>query len=50
MAAFAALQWLLPALVFGLAAWASRERRFAPPDTGTARAATPGEELSHTLH
>lgn len=50
MAAFAALQWLLPALVFGLAAWAGRERRFAPPDRGRARAATPGEELSHTLH
>ncbi len=27
MAAFAALQWLLPALVFGLAAWVGRARR-----------------------
>jgi len=31
MAAYAALQWLLPALVFGLAAWGGRTRRFAPP-------------------
>jgi putative thiamine transport system permease protein len=29
MAAFAALQWLLPALVFGAAAWAGRARRVA---------------------
>jgi putative thiamine transport system permease protein len=28
-AAYAWLQWLLPALVFGLAAWAGRPRRFA---------------------
>ena len=31
MAAYAALQWLLPALVFGLAAWGGRTRRFTPP-------------------
>ena len=50
MAAFAALQWLLPALVFGLAAWAGRARRFAPP-AETALPATPAaEKLSHTLH
>ena len=48
MAAFAALQWLLPALVFGLAAWAGRARRFAPP-AGAAPVATPGGKLSHTL-
>ena len=29
-AAYAWLQWLLPALVFGVAAWASRPRRFRP--------------------
>jgi putative thiamine transport system permease protein len=28
-AAYAWLQWLLPALVFALAAWAGRPRRFA---------------------
>jgi putative thiamine transport system permease protein len=28
--AYAGLQWLLPVLVFGLAAWAGRARRFAP--------------------
>ena len=31
MAAFAALQWLLPALVFGLAAWLGQARRLEPP-------------------
>lgn len=30
LAAFAWLQWLLPALFFALAAWAGRPRRFAP--------------------
>jgi putative thiamine transport system permease protein len=30
MAAFAWLQWLLPALVFGAAAWLGRSRRFVP--------------------
>ena len=48
MAAFATLQWLLPALVFGLAAWAGRPRRFAP-QAGVAPAANPGKKLSHTL-
>lgn len=49
MAAFAAMQWLLPALVFGLAACAGRPRRFAPA-AGTALPATPAaEKLSHTL-
>jgi putative thiamine transport system permease protein len=31
MAAYAALQWVLPALVFALAAWLGRARRFSPP-------------------
>jgi putative thiamine transport system permease protein len=31
MAAFAWLQWLLPVLVFGVAAWLGRSRRFARP-------------------
>ncbi len=48
MAAFAALQWLLPALVFGLAAWSGRARRFAP-HAGAAPAAPPGNKLSHSL-
>ena len=30
MAAYAALQWLLPVMVFGLAAWSGRTRRFLP--------------------
>jgi putative thiamine transport system permease protein len=30
MAAYAALQWVLPALVFALAAWLGRARRFGP--------------------
>jgi len=39
MAAFAWLQWLLPALVFALAAWLGRPRRFAKPSAqlGTIR-------------
>ena len=49
MAAFAALQWLLPALVFGLAAWAGRARRFAPPAGAAPSTATAAEKLSHTL-
>jgi putative thiamine transport system permease protein len=28
MAAYAALQWVLPVVVFALAAWVGRERRF----------------------
>ena len=47
MAAFAALQWLLPALVFGLAAWAGRPRRFAP-DAGAVQPSA-RQKLSHTL-
>ena len=47
MAAFAALQWLLPALVFGLAAWAGRARRFAP-DAGAVQPSA-RQKLSHTL-
>ena len=31
LAAFALLQWLLPAGLFGLALWLGRKRRFAPP-------------------
>jgi putative thiamine transport system permease protein len=31
MAAYAVLQWVLPALVFALAAWLGRARRFSPP-------------------
>jgi putative thiamine transport system permease protein len=41
MAAYAALQWLLPVLVFALAVWAGRPRRFTPtglPMVVTARA------------
>ena len=49
MAAFAALQWLLPALVFGLAAWAGRARRFAPHAGAAPPDATAGEKLSHTV-
>jgi putative thiamine transport system permease protein len=33
LAAFALLQWLLPAGLFGLALWLGRKRRFAPPLT-----------------
>ena len=47
MAAFAALQWLLPALVFGLAAWAGRARRFAPPAGAVEPSAR--QKLSHTV-
>ena len=32
--AYAALQWLLPVLGFGLAAWVARPRRFAKPTPG----------------
>jgi putative thiamine transport system permease protein len=46
-AAFAALQSLLPALVFGLAAWAGRARRFAP--TAAAAPAAADKKRSHTL-
>ena len=49
MAAFAALQWLLPALAFGLAAWAGRARRFAPPTRVAPPAASASKKLSHTL-
>ena len=49
MAAFAALQWLLPALVFGLAAWAGRARRFAPHARVAPPAASASKKLSHTL-
>ena len=47
MTAFAALQWLLPALVFGLAAWAGRARRFAPPAGAVEPSAR--QKLSHTV-
>ena len=33
LAAFALLQWLVPACVFALALWLGRKRRFAPPLT-----------------
>lgn len=49
MAAFAALQWLLPALVFGLAAWAGRARRFKPTAKAAQSTALSGQKLSHTL-
>ena len=38
LAAFALLQWLLPAGLFGLALWLGRQRRFAPPLTARALA------------
>ncbi len=43
MAAFAALQWLLPALVFGLATWAGSARRFAPRAVVSQPLATAGK-------